>query len=473
MAGSSQPRTVLEQLIREDGRSYDRLAAEFDDLARRRGIDATISSKHLQRLARRERSHESCRPGTRKAFEEMWGRRFGELFTEPVVTGDGNGDTAAVSTTLSYPRTVGDSITALTQLTHDELNPTDTAAKILVVPEAWASLLVKAAYGKDEEAPAPADPVALSVEHVQQVHDATEMFSTFDHRYGGGQSKPLVAQYLQTAVLPLLPQVSPAHAVGREYFKAVASLTLRAGWTAYDIGEHGYAQQYLYQAYRLSRAAGDRAFSGHVLACMSHQANFLGFYEDATYLARAAVHHGTTGGATPTTMALFHAMEARALASQGNEPEATAALIAAERWLGQSRPANDPAWVWFFDAAELHAEFAHCFRDLGNAELAHTHAAASITESKDVFVRSLSFCRSVLATSHLLANDLDQALEVATGVIDTAAHLNSYRVVSYLNEFRQRLTTGFNSPAIDVFDDYFRTKLGSESSPVPGRIIVP
>ncbi|WP_216210574.1 hypothetical protein [Amycolatopsis aidingensis] len=378
----------------------------------------------------------------------------------------------AVDTTLEYPKTVADSITALTQLTRYELSGTHAAAKLLVVPDAWAALLVKAMYGSDGESVAPAEPVDLSPVHVEEVRHATEMFSTFDHRYGGGQSKPLVAKYLESAVLPLISRVSPTTPVGREYFQAVASLTLRAGWTAYDIGEHARAQRFLYQAYRLARAAGDKPFSGHVLACMSHQANFLGHYEHAAHLARAAVHHGSAGQATPTVMAMFHAMEARAVASQGNEAETTAALTAAEGWLGKSQPANDPDWIWFFDPAELHAEFAHCFRDLGNASLANQHAASSIAESKDVFVRSLSFCRSVLATSHLLADDLDSALAIASDVVDTAAHLKSYRVVSYLNEFRQRLS-GFESAATRSFDDYFASKMGSEGSPLARSIVIP
>lgn len=442
MATTEQPRTLLEQLIREGSRSYEQLSSYLsNEFGPRKEIDATISSKHLQRVARRERPPESCKAATRQLLEAMWGHSFSDLVGEPHAE-DGDADVAAESDApLEYPRTVGDSIAALTELARHELDPTRSASKLLVVPEAWATLLVNTMYGDEGEPISPADPVDLSSEHVQQVHNATEMLSTFDHRHGGGQSKPLVAQYLQTAVLPLLPRVSPASPVGREYFQAVASLTLRAGWTAYDIGEHRRAQRYLHQAYRLARAAGDRAFSGHALACMSHQANFLGYYENATHLARAAVHHGATGSATPTVMALFRAMEARALASQGREAEVTTALASAEDWLGKSNPADDPSWVWFFDAAELHAEFAHCFRDLGKADQAHLHASTSIAESKDVFVRSLSFCRSVLATSHLLANDLDQALEVATGVIDTAAHLNSYRVVSYLNEFRQQLVS--------------------------------
>lgn len=469
MATTDHPRTRLEQIIRDSGRSYDKLAEDFNDLARRRGIDATISSKHLQRLARGERSHESCRSGTRTALEALFERSFHELFAVPH-----QDTTAPPDTRLEYPQRIDDSIDALSALARRELAPTPQDSELVVVPEAWANLLVQAMYGDDYDAPPLTNVAALSPEHVQQVHDATTMFSKFDHRYGGGASKPLVAQFLQTSVLPMLPRVSVDHHLGRDYFQVAAGLILRAGWTAYDIGHHATGQRYLYQAYRLARAAGDYVFSGHVLSCMSHQANFLGHFQHALHLARAAVHHGTLGCATPGVMAMFHAMEARALASQGRGRDVARALSTAESWMTKRVATHEPAWAWFFDSAELHAEFAHCYRDLGNPRLTQLHAAASITESETDFVRSLSFCRTVLATGHLLDNDLDQSTSIASHVIDTAAHLNSYRVISYLDDFRTRLT-GFDGQAVRVFDELYREKIAHnplERGPVPRSLVV-
>lgn len=460
----------LDARMREAGVTNKGLAKRMRDASRADGGDA-MSPTHTS--VAKYLNGQIAQPSDRSC--QVMAKVLSQLLGRPLTLDDiGYARVAPESadSTLTYPETIGDSITALTQLTDHELNQADKAAKLLVVPEAWAALLVKAMYGEERSSEPPAEPVQLSQAHIQEVHDATEMFSTFDHRYGGGQSKPLVAQYIKTGVLPVMPRVSAESPIGREYFRAVASLTLRAGWTAYDIGDHGVAQRFLYQAYRLARAAGDRAFAGHVQACLSHQANFLGYFTDAVHLARAAVH-GATGSATPTAMSQFHAMAGRALASQGNEREATSALLAAEDWLNKSEPDNDPDWIWFFDQAELHAEFAHCFRDLGNSEMANHHAATSIDVSKDEFVRSLSFCRSVLATSHLLANDLDQAVHVAMGVVDTAAHLKSYRVVSYLNEFRQKLGEQASSSAGRTFDEYFAEKFNLEGSPLAGRILIP
>jgi hypothetical protein len=281
----------------------------------------------------------------------------------------------------------------------------------------------------------------------------------------------LIAKFLEVEILPHLPHISSTDAVGREYFREVAALTRLAGWTAYDAGAHGQAQRYLTQAFRLARAAGDKALCGRILAGMSHQANFLGHYQLAVDLATAA-HHGAHGHTTPTTMALFLAMKARAHASLGQEAEATAALLAAERQHAQGEQANDPVWIRYFDRAELHAEFAHCFRDLNKPKLANHHAAASIRESSNLYVRSLSFCRTVLATSHLQSNDLEEALSVAGSVVDTAATLQSSRVLSYIADFRARLAAVYaDDPIVRRFNEYADGRLSLKRAPMSRRLV--
>ncbi len=312
----------------------------------------------------------------------------------------------------------------------------------------------------------------MTATDVDAIRDATVMFGNYDYKFGGGRPKPLVAKFLEIEVLPHLPHVSPTDPVGREYFREVAALTRLAGWTAYDAGAHGQAQRYLTQAFRLAKAAGDKALCARILAGMSHQANFLGHYQLAVDLATAA-HQGAMGYLTPTSAALCLAMKARAHASLGQEAEATAALLAAERQHAQSEPANDPVWIRYFDCAELHAEFAHCFRDLNKPELANHHAVASIRESSNLYVRSLSFCRTVLATSHLQNNDLEEALVIASGVVDTAATLQSSRVLSYIADLRARLAAVCaNDPIVREFNEYADAQLSLKRAPMPRRLIV-
>lgn len=455
----------LKARMREAGLSNKGLAKRMSDFSRSDGGEP-IAPSHTN--VEKWISGETQRPKARTCH--VLAKVLSQVLGRPISMDDvGYGDVPAenIDSTLEYPETIPDSITTLTQLAGYQLRPAGQADQLLVVPAAWSNLLVKWMFGSDAES-GPVEPRPITEFDVQAVRDARTMFANYDYRYGGGRPKPLVAQYLESDVLPLLPHVSAETVLGREYFREVAALTRLAGWTCYDTGQHEYAQRYLFQAFRLARAGGDKPLCGRILAGMSHQANFLGYFEQAVHLARAAAH-GARGHATATTMALFHAMEARALSSQGNEAEATAALLEAERWHSQSAPDEDPDWIRYFDSAELHAEFAHCFRDLEKPDLATHHALTSIRESESLYVRSLSFCRTVLAESYLQSNELEQAIEVATEVVDTAAKLKSYRVVSYVDVFRQRLRRSGSRLAAD-FEEHVWAQMGSENMPTSGRL---
>jgi hypothetical protein len=107
---------------------------------------------------------------------------------------------------------------------------------------------------------------------------------------------------------------------------------------SYDACHHGLAQRYFLQALRLAQDGNDRRLAGSILSAMSHQATFLGHYTEAATLARAA-RMGISGVATPTLMAQFHAMEARALARTGDK---RACEMAPASWTAGS-PATSPS----------------------------------------------------------------------------------------------------------------------------------
>lgn len=396
-------------------------------------------------------------------------RALSEQLGRPVTLADigyGHVTDAESDTTISYPVKVSDSITALGLLACEQARYPSFGSTLTIVPEAWGSVLIRWFVDSDEElSPRFAGRSAVTDVDIDAVHEVTVMFENFDHKFGGGRPKSLVAQYLECEVLPLLRHLDLSTSMGKRYLGEVASLTRLAAWTAYDTGVHGLAQRYFIQAFRMAKAAGDRPLCGRILCGMSHQANFLGYYQYAVDLARAA-QRGAKGYATPTVMALFHAMEARGLASLGDEKGVTCALLSVERWYAQSHPENDPLWARSFDGAAMCAEFAHCFRDLGMPNFAHDHAIASIRESSATYVRNLSFCRTVLATSHLLNNELDQALVVAREVISSAATLKSFRVRSYLDDFRQRLSPYAREREVLAFCEYLASCLSLEGPPV-------
>jgi hypothetical protein len=80
MAGrdSSEPRTVLEYLLRQQDRTYEEVVREFIKIGRQldeRGV--SITSRHLRRLASGERL--GTTPATRRVLQAMFGRPAHEL----------------------------------------------------------------------------------------------------------------------------------------------------------------------------------------------------------------------------------------------------------------------------------------------------------------------------------------------------------------------------------------------------------
>ncbi|MFC0037670.1 transcriptional regulator [Actinomadura rayongensis] len=307
----------------------------------------------------------------------------------------------------------------------------------------------------------PADPphrtgrtITVGRGDVEAVRTTVHMFENLDHQFGGGHARTAAAQYLHSQVTPLL-HGNYTEAVGRDLFRVAAQFTYKTGAMAYDTGNHGLARRYFVQALNLAHTSGDRALGGKVLALMSHQANFLGEFTEAVDLARAA-KLGGAGHATPTVQAMYCAMEARALASLGDARGCLRALSEAEAAFAKRYPGDEPDWIGYFDAAEFHDEFGHCFQALGHTSQAVRHATLSLAASGDSYPRSRTFCRFTLATSHVSASrsrdrDVDQAVAVATEALPLVDQLKSVRVRSYIRTFNRHLDTYADTAAVSAF----------------------
>jgi hypothetical protein len=365
---------------------------------------------------------------------------------------------AVLGQAVTYPEHLADSFATIRQLVGKDLSSVRTERP--VDTELWSEMIGRWFIDPDDErVPQPVS--GLTAASVDLVHAATEMFSQYDYRFGGSTPGLLVAQVLCNDILPSLDRVAPGSPLAAEYLSEVGALLRLAAWTAYDVGDHWLAQSYFAQALRMAKAAGNRTLGGRIFAGMSHQANFLGHHQRAVSLARAA-REGFRGQGTPTAIALAWAMEARAHASLRDERACLHAIDQAERCLARREPANEPEWLRFFDMAEFHAEAAHCFRDLGRPEMACRHAELSIKSSESLYVRSLSFCRTVLATGHLLRGEVEEAVDVARGVVDTASgQLRSRRVLVYIGDFRGRLSRHGDAHVVRDFEELVADRLQS------------
>jgi tetratricopeptide (TPR) repeat protein len=276
------------------------------------------------------------------------------------------------------------------------------------------------------------EPVAIGA-LAATIRDTTADLMVMDFKRGGGSTRRLLLYYFREEVAPLLTWSYPDERVRRDVFSAAAETIQLLGWTAYDAGSHDEAKRYFARALRLAREADDPLMGGRILANLSHQANFLGAFDHALKLARAA-QDAIQGVATGTVMSMFLAMEARARASLG-DGNGTAQLLHRAEQLHESRNSeNEPAWISYFSSQEMASEAAHCFRDLGDADKCREFAELSMDPLR-VPPRTLGFMRMVAASGSLAGGDVEHAASLATEAISLGSSLQSARYVKYLTDF--------------------------------------
>jgi hypothetical protein len=429
---SSETGALVAGARRQRGWGQLRLVNEMRRAAQRRGQSLPADASVKRRIASWENGHSTPDEFYGTLLCEALGLTAAELGLKHA----GPGRDAELLD-AQYPPSPEAAITTVDQLWRADLHGYEPLLQSAPSEPAWSDASLRWLV-----APEPAPVTAASgrsgrrvgLADVAIVKATSETFSLLDDRFGGEHARHSVVQYLSRDVAPLLTGTY-TEGVGRALFSTVAEATLLAAWMSYDACHHGLAQRYFLQALRLAQDGNDRRLAGSILSAMSHQATFLGHYAQAATLARAA-RMGISGVATPTLMAQFHAMEARALARTGDKHGTEHALAEAARFLDRRNSGDEPEWITYFDEAELAAEAAHCFRDVNSARQAAEHAGNAMSGNH---VRSDFFVTMVLADAHLRAGDVEEACRVTLDALDLGEQLRSARAVSYLAEFRQGL----------------------------------
>jgi hypothetical protein len=343
-----------------------------------------------------------------------------------------------------YEDDVDETLAAVPRLLRADLDDVRTITAGDPAVGAWTQASLAWLTATDTHVPTYTSGVRVGRTDVRVIRQTTDVFVDLDNRFGGGHARRALVQYLSGEVAQLLSGRYSAE-VGRELFSTVAESTLLVAWMSYDSGLHGLAQRYFVQALSLAKAGDDRLLGASILSAMSHQATYLERFRDAATLARAA--RLGIAAACGTLSAQFCAMEARALACLGDATGCDRALSEAVHEFERRHPGADPAWISYFDDAELAAEFGHCFRDLGRATGATTYAAQSLGEANGMYVRSDFFATMVLAHAQLGQREVEEGCRVALRALDLGQQLKSARSAAYLREFRSQLAA-VGSPAL-------------------------
>uniref|UniRef100_A0AAU2A619 Sporulation protein n=1 Tax=Streptomyces sp. NBC_00093 TaxID=2975649 RepID=A0AAU2A619_9ACTN len=447
-----EPNAQLIAVMGEAQVSNKGLAKRMQDAAAQRGV--SLGTTHV--AVQRWRDGAGIQPQTAAIMADVLSTKLGRRIT-PGDLGFFDHSRPSTPQQVGYPGTVPDVLSMLAGLADQRAEA--PASDQLTIAEADLNAAVLSwmiARPDGIQADRPASQ-RIGMRDVRAIRDAASMFMQLDFKYGGGHGHKALRHYFRHEVLPLL-DASYSERVGTELFGAAAEVSQLLAWTAYDTGNHRLAHRYLTSTLRLSQVIDDRMFGARILGNLSHQANYLGNNAQAIRLSRAAVE-GAKGRATPRAMALNSAMEARALSNAGDPIGAGRAMNEAERHFERADTAEDPAWLGYFDSAELMGEICHCFRDLRMRRESVTAAQRAVDDTDPKYARTLGFCRMVLAQSHLLNGDLEAAVTTASLAVDGGDTLQSTRFQRYVTDFQAEVSTHTTNPVVAAFNNQVRDAL--------------
>ncbi|MFC9678569.1 sporulation protein [Streptomyces sp. NPDC056948] len=443
---SREPNAHLVAVMDEAQVSNKGLAKRMKDAAAQRGISLGTTHVSVQRW----RDGAGIQPQTAALMADVLSAKLGRRIN-PGDLGFFDHTQSAAPEPIGYPSTVPDVLSMLDGLAQERAD-TVTPEPLIVADSDLSSAVLSWMIARPDgiQADSPAHQ-RVGMRDVRAIRDAAATFMQLDFKYGGGHGHKALRHYFRHEVLPLL-SASYSEKVGTALFGAAAEVSQLLAWTAYDSGNHRLAHRYLTSTLRLSQVIDDRMFGARILGNLSHQANYLGNHVQAIQLARAAVE-GAKGRATPRAMANYWAMEARALSNAGERTGAALAMNQSERHFERAGGAEDPAWLSYFDDAELLGEFCHCFRDLKMRREAVEHAQRAVDSTDPQYARTLGFCRMVLAQSQLLNGELEAAVTTASLAVDGGDSLQSSRFQRYVTDFQAEVSAYAANPAVVAFNE--------------------
>ncbi|WP_225078206.1 sporulation protein [Streptomyces sp. CoT10] len=447
-----EPNAQLIAVMAEAKVSNKGLAKRMQDAAAQRGV--SLGTTHVS--VKRWREGSGIQPQAAAIMAEVLSAKLGRRIT-PSDLGFFEVARPAAPERVGYPSTLPEAMSVLGSLA-DERAEAPAADQLTIADGDLSSAVLSWMIARPDgiQADRPTHQ-RVGMRDVRAIRDAASMFMQLDFKYGGGHGHKALRHYFRHEVLPLL-DASYSEKTGTALFSAAAEVSQLLAWTAYDTGNHRLAHRYLTSTLRLTQVIDDRMFGARILGNLSHQANYLGRHTQAIQLARAAVE-GAKGRATPRAMANYSAMEARALSNAGDRIAAGRAMNEAERHFEHADTAEDPAWLAYFDSAELMGELCHCFRDLKMRHEAVEQAQRAVDSTDPKYARTLGFCRMVLAQSQLLNDELEVAVTTASLAVDGGDSLQSTRFQRYVTDFQAEVSAHAANPIVAAFNDQVRDAL--------------
>lgn len=257
-----------------------------------------------------------------------------------------------------------------------------------------------------------------------------------DDRLGGGAVQHRVEADLRL-VCGLLGRSGLPPGVRSRLLRVAADLAQLGGWAATDTGRYGAAQRHYLTGLRLAHTAGDRSMAVALWGGLALQAVTAGRPQDAVAAAEAGVR--AAGGAPPAVRALAASRLGRAHAALGAEGAFRRATAEAERRLDAAAADPGPAWLYWFDGAELAAQNGQSLLDLGAAYEAGPLLECALATQDPSYRRDRALYSARAAEARALTGDVEGARVLAREAAALAGQCSSPRLTATLAAVKSRL----------------------------------
>ncbi len=367
------PRTELERLIRERRKTLEEFGREADRFAIEHGLRATLSPRHLQRLAsgRREdgRPVGPVRPATRTLLEKMLGRPIEEL--------------------LGAPRKVNRS------------EPTDTAAELRARLRASR---------------------ALDASLVRAFQEQIDLARVIDRRLGG---VGLLAE-LRQRIAQMQSLLSYASSPDRrsELARVVVDACTLAAWLALDLGEVIEAWRLYDRARTAARESESLALEAY--ACAGQSTVLIDIGESAAALELADYAASMARNAAPRLLRSWLAgAYGEACAADGQQTTSLRAFDEAACLISDGTDPKEAPYL-VFDAVHLARWRGNALARLGDRKAVSVLCRA-LDRLDPSFTRAEAAMRVDLARALSAVGEIEAATMHANRALTLALQIGSVR----------------------------------------------
>lgn len=280
-------------------------------------------------------------------------------------------------------------------------------------------------------------PSVVGRSHVAGVRAAAVVFEGWDDRHGGGMLRAAVTAQLRHCAELLGARCSEQ--VRPELFSAVGYLGNVTAFMAFDAYAHDDARCTFGFALSCAEEAGDWHLRAMVLSAMARQAIWCGDPDTGLTFTELALVRADR--LTATERAVLHTIRAWALGKLGRVQDAVTAAGLADEEFGYSRPAEDPEWMAYYDAAKHSGDVGRALWEVAVHGQFITETRERLTAAvggySDGFTRSRAMSQTKLASLVMVTGNPREAAALGGQALGWAGSLRSHRAIDDLRELRR------------------------------------